>query len=292
MQLGSCTTSRRGRCAGNGLRSDFARLRRADVGDGVGGLRRRRLAGAAASSSSSLSSSCSIVARSSPTSGRTLSPQPRDLQLELLDLQRLRHAVRRRPQAPARRASAWQRAAQRRDVGRQRRRRAHGESYQQPAPAEPPQLSPAESKCRAYPATCGRHVRTGMRQSIPSSNIASCAGVSATVPSAGERPDEAALLQPLGVKAQALAVPPQHLDQRSPSQTPFSIPIAICRREYPWHPLHGQRVRVYQRTGRAGVRSSTLKFGPACRARSRHGCATPRCARRSPLGPPRSRSTR
>src|SRR3974377_2016032 len=36
-----------------------------------------------------------------------------------------------------------------------------------------------ESSCRTQPASCGRSVRIGARQSIPSSNIASCAGVSA-----------------------------------------------------------------------------------------------------------------
>ena len=36
---------------------------------------------------------------------------------------------------------------------------------------------------KCYPATCGRAVQAGIRQSIPSSSIASCAGVSDTAPS-------------------------------------------------------------------------------------------------------------
>ena len=43
-----------------------------------------------------------------------------------------------------------------------------------------------ESKSRAHPAACGRHVRTGIRQSMPSSSMPSCAGVSTTQPSAGD----------------------------------------------------------------------------------------------------------
>src|SRR5262249_38056352 len=34
-----------------------------------------------------------------------------------------------------------------------------------------------------YPATCGVQVRCGARQSIPSTNIESCAGLSVTTPS-------------------------------------------------------------------------------------------------------------
>ncbi len=53
-----------------------------------------------------------------------------------------------------------------------------------------------------------------MRQSIPpTSSMASWAGVNAAGGTGGGRPDEAALLQALGEQAQALAVPPQHLDQ-------------------------------------------------------------------------------
>ncbi len=42
----------------------------------------------------------------------------------------------------------------------------------------------------AHTASCGACVRTGRRQSIPSSNIESCAGVSDTVPFAACRPDK------------------------------------------------------------------------------------------------------
>jgi hypothetical protein len=37
-----------------------------------------------------------------------------------------------------------------------------------------------------YPAVSGRQVRCGVRQSMPSSNIANCAGVTETLPSAGD----------------------------------------------------------------------------------------------------------
>jgi hypothetical protein len=37
-----------------------------------------------------------------------------------------------------------------------------------------------------YPAVSGRHVLSGARQSIPSSNIDSCAGVSVTFPVVAE----------------------------------------------------------------------------------------------------------
>jgi hypothetical protein len=38
-----------------------------------------------------------------------------------------------------------------------------------------------ESKSRVQPAACGRHVRTGIRQSMPSNNMPSCAGVGVLV---------------------------------------------------------------------------------------------------------------
>ncbi len=42
-------------------------------------------------------------------------------------------------------------------------------------------MNPPASRC--YPAISGRQLRAGMRQSIPSSSIESCAGVSETTPS-------------------------------------------------------------------------------------------------------------
>ena len=52
-----------------------------------------------------------------------------------------------------------------------------------------------------------------MRQSMPSSNIDSCAGVSDTRPVPVDRPEEVALLQPLAEQAHALSVEPKQLDQ-------------------------------------------------------------------------------
>ena len=52
-----------------------------------------------------------------------------------------------------------------------------------------------------------------MRQSMPSKSIASCAGLTLTLPSAGE----AAPLKALGEQAGPLAIPPDHLDQVTPS---------------------------------------------------------------------------
>jgi len=37
-----------------------------------------------------------------------------------------------------------------------------------------------------YPAVSGRQVRCGIRQSIPSKSIASCAGLTLTLPCAGD----------------------------------------------------------------------------------------------------------
>jgi hypothetical protein len=56
-------------------------------------------------------------------------------------------------------------------------------------------------------------VRTGRRQSMPSSSIDNCARVSTTVPLFGLRPDEAPALQTLRKQAQPVAIPPQQLDQ-------------------------------------------------------------------------------
>src|SRR3546814_13218481 len=51
---------------------------------------------------------------------------------------------------------------------------------------QPPPTGPGESIGRSYPASSGRQVRRGIRQSIPSTSSASCAGVTTTLPSAGD----------------------------------------------------------------------------------------------------------
>jgi hypothetical protein len=70
-----------------------------------------------------------------------------------------------------------------------------------------------DSNRRDYPAACGRHVRCGSRQSIPSSKYPSWAGVIVTKPSAGDGQMKRPPLQPLSKQAHPLAVVPQRLDQ-------------------------------------------------------------------------------
>ena len=64
-----------------------------------------------------------------------------------------------------------------------------------------------------YTASCGVCVRTGRRQSIPSSNIASCAGVKDTVPLVALRPEKSSSLKSLREKTQPVAIEPQNFDQ-------------------------------------------------------------------------------
>ena len=59
-----------------------------------------------------------------------------------------------------------------------------------------------------YTDNCGSQVRSGRRQSMPSSSIDNCARVSETVPLAGLRPHEASALQPLREQAQDVFIMP------------------------------------------------------------------------------------
>jgi hypothetical protein len=54
-----------------------------------------------------------------------------------------------------------------------------GEVCRNRAPAASPLRPWVASSCRVHPASCGRSVRIGARQSMPSSGIANCAGVTA-----------------------------------------------------------------------------------------------------------------
>jgi hypothetical protein len=63
-----------------------------------------------------------------------------------------------------------------------------------------------------HAASRGASVRSGIRQSMPSSSIDSCTGESVTAAAVGLRPREAASLQALGQQQQALTVEPQHLE--------------------------------------------------------------------------------
>ena|SRR2546422_64522 len=65
----------------------------------------------------------------------------------------------------------------------------------------------------SYTDSCGSQVRSGRRQSLPSSSIANCARVSATVPLVRLRPHETSAFQPLGEQTQSVPVVPQKLNQ-------------------------------------------------------------------------------
>jgi hypothetical protein len=131
-------------------------------------------------------------------SSELLASQSGDLQLELLDLQRLGQQSRSRGRKLQ--VARFPRLTLARDVGGLGGDdpMQHGdvagkigevESHARivtTARAQITRRMTPESKSRVYPAACGCHVRTGIRQSIPSSNMPSCAGVSATLPSAGE----------------------------------------------------------------------------------------------------------
>ena len=98
-------------------------------------------------------------------------PQPGQLQPEPLDQRAL--IGQRRGLRPTR----WRAARRRRRAGRRDRGpRRHDPCRRRVVPNE----SPAS---RCYPAISGRQLRAGMRQSMPSSSIESCAGVSETTPS-------------------------------------------------------------------------------------------------------------
>ena len=64
-----------------------------------------------------------------------------------------------------------------------------------------------------HPASSGRQVRAGIRQSMPSSNIDSCAGVRNTAPSLALGQTKRPFSSRLREQAKTLPVPPQHLDQ-------------------------------------------------------------------------------
>ena len=100
--------------------------------------------------------------------------QPRKLEAQLLDQRVGLHGILRH---------ADDHPLQRRDVVRQGGRIESHRRSLGPCPAEPPRSSSAsagpESPCRTHPASRGRSVRNGARQSIPSNSMASCAGVSA-----------------------------------------------------------------------------------------------------------------
>lgn len=91
--------------------------------------------------------------------------------------------------------------------------------------------NPVVAERSDYPAASGRQVRSGIRQSIPSSSMDNCAGVSATLPSLAEgqtnRPFSSRFTSchwsAIGPSdngdAGALTVPPDHLHEVAPATT-------------------------------------------------------------------------
>ena len=86
------------------------------------------------------------------------------------------------------------------------------------APASAPALR--STSALFYPASSGLRRVTGARHSQPSSSVASCAAESA-IRTRGRRrrPDELAVLEPLGQQAQADPVVPEQLDQPGTAAT-------------------------------------------------------------------------
>ena len=204
---------------------------------------------ASLSSSSSFSSSCSISRLMRSDDGAERHPlQTRQLELQLLGFQRLgdqQSVFSRNQLAPRARCSTPLELID--VVGK------IGGACMRLVICfvQPTQITASRS---TYPATVGAHVRLGMRHSMPSSNIDSCAGVSVTVPSLRDRPREAALLQPLGEQAEALAVPVQNLDQVA---APAAEHEQVARERLLLQHLlrqHRQAVEALPHVGRAHAR--------------------------------------
>ncbi len=64
-----------------------------------------------------------------------------------------------------------------------------------------------------YTASDGAAVRIGLRQSMPSSNIESCARLKQTTLLVRLRPDETPPFQTLSQQAQPVTIPPKHFDE-------------------------------------------------------------------------------
>jgi hypothetical protein len=113
-----------------------------------------------------------------------LAPQLGDLELQLLDLQRLSQKTRlgRRQLLPL----GGDQPAQGLDIIRQRTGLGRDGGIVPAGEDDDIRTTADESNGRGYPAAVGRQVRTGIRQSMPSSSMPSCAAVSATTPSATE----------------------------------------------------------------------------------------------------------
>jgi len=173
------TTRSRGRCAGNGPRTG---LRRMAGRGGTSSLSRPSAASSSAAVASS-SSSCSSSWSSSLRPRSEEAPKRSCLSLAISSLRCATIAS-----APDARASASRRASC--SAARAARSRAMSSGTGSAAsvtvliePHTPPAVYPLSGNRRRQPAISGRHVRFGVRQSIPSNSIERVAGVSDTTPS-------------------------------------------------------------------------------------------------------------
>jgi hypothetical protein len=105
-----------------------------------------------------------------------------------------------------------------------------------------------------------RHVRRGIRQSSPQLRRGDH-----HLPVGWKRPDKPAFSSHLANRHRPC--PSYHITfNRSPHCTSFGHSAYRSRFvvvAYPWHPLYGQRVRVYRRQGRAGRQILYIERGPA-----------------------------
>ena len=74
------------------------------------------------------------------------------------------------------------------------------------------------------------------------------------------RPTEMAIFQALSDKHDAAAVPEDQLHPCTARHSAYRSQFVVV--VYPWHPLHGQRVRVYGRQGRAGRQILYIEVRP------------------------------
>ena len=137
----------------------------------------------------------------------------------------------------------------------------------------------------AQPASSGRHVRRGIRQSIPSSSIDSCARLSTTNALLGPRPDESATLQALGEQAQPVAIPPQQLDQITAAAA--EAKHVTRERILPKHRLRLRRQAVEPLAHVGGARRQPY---PGARRQSVHRSSSITCRSVSELTSPRRRT--
>ena len=148
-------------------------------------------------------------------------------------------------------------------------------SRRRPSVAHRRRVHPA-AQAAIRPRVAARACARGMRQSMPSSSIDSCAGVSDTLPDVGLRPDEAAALESLGQQHQALAVEPQHLEDVAAAAAEDEDVAA--ERVLGERGLHqrGQAVEALPHVGVAGGEPHARARGQADHAALPSACSTQR----------------